>query len=392
MAEINKLTDKKLKAIHGKEIVKPIMIADGRGLSILVSKKGGISWSFSYRRDNKLNRIIIGQYPDLALKQARDKREELRRLLAEGGDPKKALLENKCEDKKITIRDAIEYWLDEYASYNRKNYEALRLKYKKNIYPFIGDLPVEEATTKDWLSCFDKMKDSAPVAAGNLLLDSKQALKYCSVREYAKSDVLALLTVPDVGKKTRKIERVLTDKEIMELLDAINNKQRIDPYYKKLYMVLLIFGARTQEVRLSTWSEWDLKNKIWTVPAGNSKAGNKIQRPIPDKVIEWLKTFQGAENSYILGELKTGSNVSNFCRKLWKRIGQKESWTAHDIRRTFSTKLNDLGQPPHVVEQLLGHIMGGVMAVYNRSQYMNEKKATLNTWLNELEKYGLTLK
>lgn len=236
------------------------------------------------------------------------------------------------------------------------------------------------------------MKDNAPVAAGNLLLDSKQALKYCSVRDYAKSDALSLLTVSDVGKKTRKGEKTLSDREINELLSALNGNQRIGLYYKRLYTLLLIFGARTQEVRLSTWSEWDLKSKIWIVPASNSKAGNKIIRPIPDRVVEWLNTFKGAKDSYVLGELKTGTNVSCFCGKLWKRIKQDESWTAHDIRRTFSTKLNDLGQPPHVVEQLLGHIMGGVMAVYNRSQYMNEKISTLNLWIDELEKQGLDLR
>nr|WP_282559363.1 MULTISPECIES: Arm DNA-binding domain-containing protein [Providencia] len=73
MSEINKLTDKKLKNIHGKEISKPVMIADGRGLSILVSKKGSISWSYSYRFEGKLSRMIIGQYPDLSMKQPQDK-------------------------------------------------------------------------------------------------------------------------------------------------------------------------------------------------------------------------------------------------------------------------------------------------------------------------------
>ncbi|KLN97308.1 tyrosine-type recombinase/integrase [Moellerella wisconsensis] len=394
MAEINKLTDKKLKNIYGKIFEKESMIADGRGLSIRVSKTGFISWVYAYRnggRGTKLNRLSLGSYPDISLKQAREKRDEMRSLIAEGKNPKEALNDGVIESQKITIKDAIEYWLTEYAAYNRKNFEALRLKYKKNIYPFIGDIPVEEATTKDWLSCFDKMKDNAPVAAGNLLLDSKQALKYCAVREYAKSDVLSLLSVPDVGKKTRKGERTLSDLEISELLDAIKGHKRIDQYYQRLYILLLVFGARTQEIRISTWSEWDLKSKIWTVPASNSKGGNKIVRPIPDRIVEWISLFSGQKDDYILGELKTGSNVSSFCRKLWQRIGQTESWTAHDIRRTFSTKLNDLGQPPHVVEQLLGHIMGGVMAVYNRSQYMNEKIISLNTWIDELEKLGLDI-
>ncbi|EJD6378153.1 MULTISPECIES: tyrosine-type recombinase/integrase [Providencia] len=83
--------------------------------------------------------------------------------------------------------------------------------------------------------------------------------------------------------------------------------------------------------------------------------------------------------------------MSTFCRILWRRTGHSEHWTAHDLRITFSAYLNDLGQPPHVVEQLVGHIMTGVMAVYNKSQYMNEKTVTLNIWLDELEKFGLKL-
>ena len=70
---------------------------------------------------------------------------------------------------------------------------------------------------------------------------------------------------------------------------------------------------------------------------------------------------------------------------LFQSLKHQESWTLHDLRRSFATKLNDLGVAPYVVEQLLGHALGGVMAIYNRSQYLPEKKAALDMWVERLD-------
>ncbi|WP_394130161.1 tyrosine-type recombinase/integrase [Shewanella maritima] len=70
-----------------------------------------------------------------------------------------------------------------------------------------------------------------------------------------------------------------------------------------------------------------------------------------------------------------------------KRLKHKESWSLHDLRRIFATKLNDLGIAPYVVEQLLGHSLGGVMAIYNRSNYLPEKHAALDMWCEWLEQH-----
>lgn len=86
----------------------------------------------------------------------------------------------------------------------------------------------------------------------------------------------------------------------------------------------------------------------------------------------------------LLGEIKKPEAVSQWGRGIYKRLGHAEPWTLHDLRRTFSTTLNNMGIAPHVVEQLLGHTLGGVMAVYNRSQYLPEKLDALNKWMDRL--------
>lgn len=106
---------------------------------------------------------------------------------------------------------------------------------------------------------------------------------------------------------------------------------------------------------------------------------------------EWLLILKGDAQSgdYILGELKTPEAVSQLCRKLWQRLGHNEKWTIHDLRRTLATLISDLGVAPHVVEQLLGHSLGGVMAIYNRSQYLPEKRAALDMWLEHINTISL---
>lgn len=390
MSEINKLNDKKIRSFMGSQREKELTVADGKGLSIRVSKNGHVSWVFSYRlggRGSTLERVSLGSYPDVSLKSAREKRDECRTWITDGHNPKMKLKEVKDERlAPVTIKDAIEYWLDQYAAHNRTDTEPRRAQFKKHIYPFIGDIAVKDSETRHWVQCFDRIRKDHPVAAGTVLVASKQALKFCRVRNFASSDALDFLNVQDVGKIANKKSRVLKDKELGELWSAINSGE-ITEYHANLLKLLIIFGCRTQEARLSTWSEWDFDNMLWSVPIANSKNKDEIIRPIPERIKDWLIDMKGeaAAGELILGELKSWWAVSQMCRHVYARLGHSEAWTPHDLRRTFSTKLNDLGIFPHVVEQMLGHRMGGVMAVYNRSQYVNEKRQALEIWLDRVE-------
>lgn len=110
-------------------------------------------------------------------------------------------------------------------------------------------------------------------------------------------------------------------------------------------------------------------------------------RPVPEAMRPFIEELycQHKDSGLLLGEIKESSAVSAWGRLVWGRLGHIEPWSLHDIRRTFATKLNDLGVAPHVVEQLLGHTMPGVMAVYNLSQYMPEKLDALNMWCERLD-------
>lgn len=386
----NKLSDTSLRKMVGRESLSDSFYADGDGLSVKVSRIGVLTWYFTFRiggRESHSQRIKLGNYPDLSLKVAREKREQCRAWLAEGKNPKHQLSITTQETlKPVTVREALDYWIREYASHKRANVEKHIEQLNKHIYPFIGEHPLAMCETRHWLECFARVRKDAPVAAGYLLQMCKQALKFCRVHRYAVSNVLDDLTIDDVGRKQNKRDREHSRQELADIWRECHGL-KFKPYYAGLLRLLVVFGCRTQEIRLSCIDEWDLQEWIWTVPREHSKGGEKIVRPIPEDIKQFIKNLigQNKNSGLLLGEIKKPEAISQWGRMLYKRMGHNNPWTLHDLRRTFSTTLNNMGIAPHVVEQLLGHSLGGVMAVYNRSQYLPEKNDALNKWMKRLE-------
>lgn len=386
----NKLSDTSLRKMVGRESPGDSFYADGDGLSVKVSKIGIMTWYFTYRiggRSTAPQRLKLGNYPDLSLKAARAKRDQCRAWLAEGKNPKHQLTVTTQETlKPVTVKEALEYWIREYASHKRANVEKHIEQLNKHIYPYIGAFPLSMCETRHWLECFSRVRDEAPVAAGYLLQMCKQALKFCRVHRYAVSNVLDDLTIDDVGRKQNKRDREHTRQELADIWRECSG-MKFKPYYSALLRLLVVFGCRTQELRMSRVTEWDLNDWVWTVPKEHSKGGEKILRPIPVEIRLFIKQLleQNQNTGLLLGEIKKPEAVSQWGRMLYKRLGHSEPWTLHDLRRTFATTLNNMGIAPHVVEQLLGHTLGGVMAVYNRSQYLPEKLDALNKWTERLD-------
>ena len=387
------LSDKTLKSmLRGHDDMAPRKVADRDGLSVLWRNSGKVSFVYRYRILGKAKNLTLGTYTGheegLSLAEARKRAAQCRAWLEEGKDP--ALMSRLVKDERltpVTVKDALEYWLTHYAEKKRSNSERHRQQFARWVYPRIGDLPLAECETRHWLSVFDEYVKTAPVASGYCFQNCKQALKFCRVRRYAISNALDDLTVADVGKKQSKRDRVLSLAELRAVrawADEITKNR----YYGHLAKLLLAFGARTQEVRLSAPNEWDLQTGTWTVPSHNSKSGAKIVRPIPDYIrplVEALIEEADQQDSpYLLGELKRPETVSQTGRSIWKRLKHAEPWTWHDLRRSLATHLNETGIAPHVVEQILGHSLPGVMAHYVHTTRLPEQKAALELWGNML--------
>lgn len=398
------LSDSKLKGmLKGHSDTKPRKLADGEGLSVLWRASGTVTFVYRYRIEGKAKNVSLGEYngheTGLTLKNARVKAQQCKTWLNEGHDPAVQLKVVKDERlKALTVADALNYWLEKYAEKKRVNASKHKQQFDKWIIPYVGNLPIKDILKPHWLTCFEVRASQYPVAAGYVLRNVQQALKYCLKRGYEVNRDIFELDYETVGasKQAKRSRRLVDDAGWSEFTDVVQWLEQGDmpSYYRNLVTLLISFGCRTQEVRLSKVREWDLDNMLWTVPAEHNKTRDKdqakgesgeIMRPIPSALkpfIQWL--IENSSNEYLLGELKQPPAVSAWGGKIWRRLDHKNKWRLHDLRRTVATGLNDLGVAPHVVEALLGHSIQGVAGIYNRSQYLPEKLKALELWQDRL--------
>lgn len=398
----DKLTVGRLRALAKQPIERVKTEADGLGLSIRITPTKGdnaLLWLWRYTVAGKPQTLTFGNYPDLSLKAARDKRDQCRAWVAEGLCPRAELL--LCEEKALkalTVEGALEFWLDGYAQKHRSNWQKHRQQFQKWVYPAIGHLPAARVDLAHWMKCFEGA-DRAPVAAGLVLQNIKQAFRYCAKRKHEVNPAIFMLDNEMVGaksarEKSRTLATEVTNTELVELVRWLESG-KVLPYYRHLITLLLGFGCRTQELRLSRKGEWDLKSWVWTVPPEHNKTAKKEQgsgfsgeivRPIPDGLKPLiLHLVESGTGDYLLGELKKPEAVSLYGGKLWQKLQHAQPWSLHDLRRTVATQLNTIGIAPHVVEAVLGHSQEKVQRTYNRSQYLPEKLDALNKWQERLD-------
>lgn len=407
MATENKLSDTLLRKLCGKPQSRQKMMADGRGLSVRVSRQGGVSFVFTWReggRNSPPKAVTLGRYPDTGLKQARQIRDRYRAQLAEQGtlnpdnemaipDGAENLTEDMSAESVVTVRDALEYWFTGYAKSHRKGWKRDEERITKYVYSTLGDRPVDGCGVREWGACFEKIRVKYPVAAGAAFQVCRQALRYCRLRGYTSSRVLDDFRLSDMGSKGARRERVLNEDETRSLWCALQEDEGIyasQPYLRHLVTMLVIFGCRTHEVRESPWSEWDLLRRLWTIPKSRSKNGHIIVRPIPERLVPWLEKLKGErkERDYVPGQFQTQIRISKLGSVQWQWLGHEQKWRNHDIRRTVATWMNDAGVNTWVVEHLLGHAVAGVAGIYNRAQYLTEKEQALDLWLDRLLTYS----
>lgn len=404
---VNKLSDSFLKRLIGKPQESPLVIADGLGLSARVSAQGAISWLFRFKDpiSSKQAWLTLGKYPDLSIKNARIERNKCREWIAEGLDPRtERRLNSGDPNNPTTVKNVLDFWLEKYAKKYRKNHSDIERQFQRWIYAEIGDYPIAKVEKRHWIACFDKRVNKSPVAAGVVLRTVQQALKFCKKRDIEISNSVFDLDIHVIGAKkhTNRSRRLIDETNSNELIDLINliDNESVMPYYRNLIRLLIIFGCRTQEIRLSKVNEWDLDAMIWTVPPAHNKTSAKdqerglsgeIKRPIPNKLKPFiLNLIEQTPNEYLMGEVKSSSTVATYAGKLYKQLGHTEKWRLHDLRRTVATGMNDIGIAPHIVESILGHAIHGVAGIYNRSQYLLEKKEALEKWY--LHVYNITKK
>lgn len=371
------ISDTKLRTIHGKPYSGPSEVSDADGLSARISPKGVILFQYRYRWAGKPQRLSIGRYPSVSLKEARAITSDLRELYYKGVDPR-SHFESK-EENQLTTNDCLAYWFDNYVKptlrpKTQSLYQSTVMKRMQHVFP---GKPISSITVKQWVDLFTAEERENPRRTRQVLSQMRSAISWCMRRQVIEGCTIMSIQPRDFGVKAGVGERVLTYGELAEIWLAIE-RSRASTSNKLLHQMMMMWGCRISELRLADRGEFDLNEMVWTVPGEHSKMGNVIRRPIFPAIQPLLdRVLTTYDRILFPGEnIKkpiTIAAANRFAKRIREGL-EFEHWTSHDFRRTLVTRLSEQGVEPHVTEKMLGHELGGVMAVYNKHDWIDAQR------------------
>lgn len=373
------ISDTKLRSLHGKPYSGSPEVSDADGLSARISPKGVINFQYRYRWGGKAQRLGIGRYPAVSLKDARGIIAELRVLYDKKIDPRTYFEDGQNSGNQVTVKDCLDYWKANYVDVSlRDNTKAL---YESTVIKIMSEAfkgrPVAQITIKQWVDLFTAEEKLNSRRARQLLVQLRSAMGWCIRRHFISDCAVMRINPRDIGSRAETGSRVLTYYELAEIWVAIE-RSRAATSNKLLHQMLMLWGARVSELRLAERSEFDLQAMVWTVPKEHSKTGKEIRRPIFKQILPLLeKAMLTYDNilfpGYEISEPLTMAAANRYIKRIRENL-DIGYWRAHDFRRTLVTRLSEEGIAPHITEKMLGHELGGVMAVYNKHDWIEGQK------------------
>ncbi|HFQ4837614.1 TPA: tyrosine-type recombinase/integrase [Vibrio vulnificus] len=380
------ITDKQLKAIEKLSTYDgPPELNDGEGLIAKISPKAKITFQYRCRYNGQNKRLRIGKYPQVSLKQARQIHKRMLELKEEGRNPEIALT---GETDFVTLKQCLDYWFENKVSTLKEGTYVLYDSVAKNyFYPAFHDVDVERITAREWMLWFDEIARRNPKTANSAFSKMRACLNFCKSKFLIDSTHFEKIRQQDVGESATDGDRVLTLPELAKIWITLE-RSKAGTSTKNLHLMTMLWGNRLSELRLARRQHFDMLNDIWTVPPELSKMGNTIRRPIPKHIKPMLERLMNIYDDYLfpgasLNKPITISAANRFIRRQ-RQLLTLPHWRTHDFRRSISTICSALGTAPHVTEKMLGHDLGGVLAIYNKHDWINEQKEAYEAFAEAL--------
>ena len=384
------LTDTTLKALKPRD--KTYTLADERGLYVEVFPTGGIVWRFRYRVAGKREKLTLGKYPALTLKNARIKRDEAAQAAAMDQSPaRQKQLAKRASADAATVAQFGELFFREIVAKDRQDTTIPRRYFDKAIVPAIGSKPVREVTTEDVRAIIWKKKDEGfDAAAGNIRGVLKRLFDYAMTAGLVSVNPVLALPMRHVHKAKSR-DRALSPDEVRTFLVAAFESNIRRQFKIGLHLILLTM-VRKSELLLARWEHVDMEQAEWNIPAEHSKTGKPHIVFLSRQSVTLFKELQALAGGSVLVLPGRGSlnkpfahNAINNALKVALKGQDIPAFTIHDLRRTASTLLHENGWPSDVVEKALNHTIGGVRGVYNRAEYEPQRRDMLQFWADYVE-------
>jgi integrase len=369
------------------------------GLALRVTAKGRKSWSLHYRIDGRLRRYTLGSFPAIKPAQARREASGTLDRVRAGIDPTVEKRERRYArpPEADTFGAVAEDYLAKHLAKNAvaTTYVEARRILEKDALPRWHDRPIASITRRDVLELIDAIgARGAEIGANRMLARLRALWNWAIEKDRAVQSPLSRMKAPT---KERPRDRVLSDDELCWLWGAC---ELVGAPFGPLIKLLVLTGQRRDEVASLEWSELDLKRRLWTMPREKAKNNRAHEIQLSDAAIEVLQSIPRFDPALVF--TTTGTRPVSGFSKARGRIDaamiearrrslslpedlpvEIEAWTLHDLRRTAATGMARLNIPPHVVDKVLNHVSGtirGVAAVYNRFEYLDERRAALDAW------------
>jgi integrase len=377
------LTDAQIKALQPR--AARYLITDGRGLSLDVLPSGVKSWIYRYRQDGVYGKVTLGRYPDLTLRGARDKRDELAAQVVSGRSPaeeKKALREGRGGNP--SVREFGDRYYREQAMRNRKKPTEILRYLKREIYPAFGDKFLKDVTALDVQALVYRKRDNGREAAAIMIRQViKLVFDYAIHSQLATINPATMVATRYIGR-ARKRSRSMSAKEIRLYLRTIyqSNMRR---QFKLALHILLLTLKRKSELLLARWEHIDFDKGEWLIPPENTKTAKPAIVYLSTQVTEMfreLRKLAGASDLVMPGrsssKLPFSANALN--KALEGLTFDMDPVTVHDLRRTAATMLTEHNFDKDVIEKALSHERQCIRAVYVLAEYAEQRKKMLQWW------------
>ena len=388
MAQAEKIlfsTDREIKNLKAGEKRYTAKDSLANGLFLDITTNGVKSWWYRYSLNGKQERLVIGRYPDLSLKDARQVRDESASLVAKGISPK----QKKNKVTSTLFSDYGERYLNEVIKKERKNPYNMVLCLNNDIYPMLGNIALDQINVDDVRRVIWRKKDQGYDAAANQVRGLlKRMFDYAMTLGLVPFNPVLSIPTRHIYKAVPR-NRYLSISEIRTYYTTLLNSRIYRP--RKLGLLLsLLTLVRKSELLRAKWEHVDFDSRIWLIPETKADSATGHSREMivymSEQVIEIFKELKkiAGDEPYVFVGRKLGTHIShnafNTAQKSALSLTDIPDFTVHDLRRTASTHLNEQGFNSDAIEACLNHTMRGVRGVYNKAKYEKERTDLMQKW------------
>jgi integrase len=381
--------------LNARPTDKPYTLVDERGLSIQIQPAGGKWWRLRYRFDGKAKMLSFGTYPDVGLKEAREKRDAARKLLAAGVDPgehRKAAKATRVERAANSFEVICREWLENKRStVEEAQYKKALARLDKDVFPWLGGRPIAEITAPEILAVLRRIDArGARYTAHKAKSEISQCFRYAIATGRAERDPCPDLKGAIPAPKTENLPAITNPKEVGELLRAIDGFKGTFVVRCALLLAPLLF-VRPRELRKATWDGFDLDKAEWRYLVTKTKTEHLV--PLASQAVAILKELHAltGHGRYVFPGRDPQLPMSDAAvNAALRRMGYdtKTEITGHGFRAMARTILHEeLHQKPEVIEHQLAHSVSDALGTaYNRTKFLKERKAMMALWADYLDK------